>query len=32
MRKDRFYEEYIPVADALFDEYLEELGKEGLVE
>ena len=29
---DRFYEEYVPVADALYDEYLEELRQEGVVE
>jgi len=29
---DRFYEEYVPVADALYDEHLEELRKEGLLE
>ena len=29
---DRFYEEYVPVADALYDEHLEELRKEGLIE
>ncbi len=28
---DRFYEEYVPVADALYDEHLEELRKEGLI-
>lgn len=28
---DRFYEKYIPVADRLYNEYLEEIGKEGLV-
>ena len=26
---DRFYEEYVPVADDLYDEHLEELRKEG---
>ena len=26
---DRFYEEYMPVADGLYDEHLEELRKEG---
>ena len=30
-RKDRFYNEYIPVADRLYDEYLEDLKKEGLI-
>ena len=29
---DRFYEEYVPVADDLYDENLEELRKEGLIE
>ena len=29
---DRFYEEYVPLADNLFDEHLEELRKEGLLE
>lgn len=29
---DRFYEEYVPIADALWDEHLEELRKEGLIE
>ena len=28
---DRFYEEYIPVADALYHEHLEELRREGLI-
>lgn len=28
---DRFYEEYVPVADALYDEHLCELAKEGLL-
>ena len=28
---DRFYEEYVPVADSLYDEHLEELRKEGLI-
>jgi hypothetical protein len=28
---DRFYEEYIPRADALYDTYLEELKAEGLI-
>src|SRR5690242_67873 len=27
---DRFYEEYVPVADDLYDVHLEELAKEGL--
>jgi len=29
---DRFYEAYVPVADDLYDEHLEELRKEGLSE
>ena len=29
---DRFYEEYVPVADDLYDEHLEKLRKEGLIE
>lgn len=28
---DRFYETFTPVADALYDVHLEELGKEGLI-
>jgi hypothetical protein len=28
---DRFYEEYIPIADRLYAEYLEELRREGLL-
>ena len=28
---DRFYEEYVPVADRLYDVHLEELAKEGLI-
>ena len=28
---DRFYEEYVPVADDLYDEHLEELRKGGLI-
>ena len=28
---DRFYETYVPVADALYDEHLAELRKEGLL-
>ena len=28
---DRFYEEYVPIADNLYDQYLEELRKEGLI-
>ena len=29
---DRFYQEYMPIADDLYDEHLEELRKEGLIE
>ena len=29
---DRFYEQYLPVADALYDEHLKELRKEGVIE
>ena len=29
---DRFYEEYVPVADDLYDEHLAELRREGLIE
>ena len=28
---DRFYAEYVPRADNLYDEYIEELRKEGLL-
>ena len=28
---DRFYERFVPVADRLYDEHLEELRKEGLL-
>ena len=28
---NRFYEEYVPIADRLYDEYLEELRMEGLI-
>ncbi len=28
---NRFYEKYTPLADDLYDQYLEELGKEGLI-
>ena len=28
---DRFYQKYIPLADTLYDIYLEELKKEGLI-
>jgi hypothetical protein len=30
--KDRFYEQYIPIADRLYDIYIEELRNEGLIE
>ena len=30
--KDRFYEEFVPIADNLYDDHLTELRKEGLVE
>ena len=29
---DRFYEEYVPIADALYYEHLEELRREGLIQ
>ena len=29
---DRFYEEHVPVADHLYDEHLEELRQEGMIE
>ena len=29
---DRFYQEYVPIADDLYDEHLEELRKGGLIE
>lgn len=29
---DRFYQEYVPVADDLYDEHLAELRREGLIE
>ena len=29
---DRFYEEYVPVADTLYEEHLEQLRREGLIE
>ena len=29
---DRFYERYVPIADRLYDLYLEELRREGLIE
>ena len=28
----RFYEEYVPLADKLYDEHLRELRREGLIE
>ena len=28
----RFYNEYIPIADRLYDEHLEELRREGLIQ
>jgi len=28
---DRWYEEFVPIADNLYDEYLDELRKEGLI-
>ncbi len=28
---DRFYDEYVPIADRLYDEYLEELRRKGLI-
>ena len=28
---DRFYDEYVPLADRLYDEYLSELNQEGLI-
>ena len=28
----RFYQEYVPIADRLYDEHLEELRREGLIE
>jgi hypothetical protein len=28
---DRWYEEHVPVADNLYDEYLRELEREGLI-
>lgn len=28
---NRFYERYIPIADRLYDEYIEELRREGLL-
>ena len=27
----RFYEKYIPIADQLYDEYLQEIEEEGLI-
>jgi hypothetical protein len=29
--QDRWYEMHVPIADALYDEYLETLKKEGLI-
>ena len=29
---DRFYEEYVPVVDDLYDEHLDELRREGMIE
>ena len=29
---DRFYRRYVPIADNLYDEYLDELKKERLIE
>ncbi len=29
---DRWYDEFVPVADRLYDEYLEELQREGLID
>ena len=29
---DRFHEEFVPLADDLYDEHLDELRKEGLIE
>jgi len=29
---NRFYEEYVPIADRLYDQYLEELRQEGLIQ
>ena len=29
---DRFYEQYVPLADDLYDEHLDELRREGLIE
>ena len=29
---DRFYQEYVPLADDLYDDHLEELRREGLIE
>ena len=28
---DRWYEEHVPVADSLYDEYLKELEREGMI-
>ena len=29
---DRWYEQHVPIADALYDDHLEELGREGLID
>jgi hypothetical protein len=29
---DRFYDVYIPIADRLYDDYLDEIRREGLIE
>ena len=29
---DRFYKQFVPLADRLYDEYLKELREEGLIE
>jgi hypothetical protein len=29
---DRWYEKYIPIADSLYDEHLDELRKDGLID
>ena len=28
---NRFYDEYIPIADRLYDEHIEQISKEGLI-
>ena len=30
-RNDRFYDEYVPIADALYDDHLEGLREEGII-